>query len=236
MTILIEETFNCAICGKESEHKVIVSTNNLGGTSLDTRTFPAGYDILETFIQTCPSCGYCAPRISAKIEGTPEIIKTDSYRQQLKSTEFPSLANAFLCCSFIIDSNNEYTQAGWQCLLAAWACDDKGYHEPRFADAARKCRIQAITLLQKAKENGQSFGTDPGAEEALLVDLLRRTGQFEPARMMCDEGLNKKPKKIIKDILRFQQKLIDESDLGMYTVDEAQKWARKNKVPKNTIG
>jgi hypothetical protein len=87
--------------------------------------------------------------------------------------------------------------------------------------AAKECRIRAATLLLKARENGQSFAEQAGAEEALIVDLLRRAGQFEAALRICDEGFKKKPVEVISNVLQFQKKLIAESDVSCYTIKEA---------------
>lgn len=78
-----------------------------------------------------------------------------------------------------------------------------------------------MTLLQKAKEKGQEFAKEVGEEESIMVDLLRRSGQFELALKICEDGLKKKPGKTISDILQFQKKLISKSDTACHTVAEA---------------
>lgn len=60
-----------------------------------------------------------------------------------------------------------------------------------------------------------------GAKEAIMVDLLRRSGQFEQALGMCDMGLEKNPEEVLKDIFRFQQKLISKSDVDCYKIADA---------------
>jgi hypothetical protein len=155
------------------------------------------------WVQTCPSCGYCAPDISEGIEKLSEAISSNSCKRQLDDSEFPKLANAFLCFSLIRESAGDYVRAGWASIHSAWACDDAGHDID-----AQKCWKRAVTLLQKAKQNGQIFAEQAGAEEAIIVDLLRRSGQFELALKVCDDGLKKKPAKIISDILQFQKILI----------------------------
>jgi len=76
-------------------------------------------------------------------------------------------------------------------------------------------------LFQKARENGQEFAEEPGAEEAIMVDLLRRSGQFELASEMCDEGFKRNPKGVILDVLQFEKVLIGRSDVACHTVAEA---------------
>ncbi len=72
-----------------------------------------------------------------------------------------------------------------------------------------------------ARENGQRFAEQNGAEEAIMVDLLRRSKQFELALKTCEEGLRKNPEKIISDILMFQKILISKGDVSRNTIAEA---------------
>jgi hypothetical protein len=81
--------------------------------------------------------------------------------------------------------------------------------------------MRAVSLFGKAKENNQQF-IEQG-EEALMVDLLRRAKQFEMAQSMCDDGITKKPDKIILDILHFQHKLIRNKDVACYQIKDALK-------------
>ncbi len=215
MTEPFEVEKKCAVCGKISEHIEILSTNASGSPDLDTRPPEMERSTIDTWIQTCPLCGYCAPNISKRSKKLPEIVHGDSYQQQLNNKDFPKLANAFLCFSLIQENIGKYARAGWSAIHAAWSCDDEG-----FVDGAKKCREKAVILLQKAKETSQSFDRQTGGEEAIMVDLLRRSGQFEVAIKICDDGLKKGPKKIISDILQFQKILISKCDTTGHTIAE----------------
>ncbi len=216
MTTIYQVEKECAVCGKSNKYTEIGSTNTFGPLDLDTRPPEMVRSTISEWIQRCPECGYCAPDISERLEKASEIVHSDLYRQQLNNPEFPELANAFLCFSLIQESAGKYADAGWACIHAAWACDDAG------SDAsAQKCRKKAVTLLQKAKENGQKFAEQTGVEEAIMVDLLRRSGQFELALRICEDGLKKKPDKLISDILQFQKILIGKADVARHTVAEA---------------
>jgi len=216
MTTIYEVEKKCAVCGKSNKYNQIGSTNAFGSPDLDTRPPEMERSTIDMWVQTCPSCGYCAPDISKRLKKSLEVVRSDSYQQQLNNPEFPKLANAFLCFSLIQESAGEYAKAGWACIHAAWACDDAG------SDAgAQKCRQKAVILLQKAKENGQRFAEQLGGEEALMVDLLRRSKQFELALKTCEDGLQKNPEKIISDILQFQKTLISRSDVACHTIAEA---------------
>nr|MDO8080292.1 hypothetical protein [Candidatus Freyarchaeota archaeon] len=205
MTKFSEVEKKCALCREESTQRIFTSTNAFGSLDLDMRPPEMERSTINLWIETCPSCGYCVSDISKRIEKASEVVRGNTYQQQLNNPEFPKLANKFLCFSLILESVDNYAGAGWSSVYAAWACDDAGSSAlkeaskngsiERFTNAAKKCRIRAATLFQKARENDQSFAEEVGVEEALMVDLPRRAGRFESALRICEEGLKKKPKK-----------------------------------------
>ena len=77
----------------------------------------------------------------------------------------------------------------------------------------------------KARENGQWFAEDAGLEEAILVDLLRRAGQFDEALKICLERLKKEPEETVRIILQYQKTLIEKLDSQGHTVSDAMKAA-----------
>ena len=170
---------------------------------------------LNTYVQTCSRCGYCAPRISTPIGKVSEVIKSNIYKKQLNSPEYPKLANAFLCSSLIQEKANKFGSAGWSSIYAAWVCDDEG-----LAGGAKTCRERAIAILQRAKANNQKFAVKSGDEEIILVDLLRRSGRFDEALKTCEEALSKNPDKLQTDILHFEKILIKKLDIACHVISE----------------
>lgn len=229
MTTFKVEERTCVVCGESSEHRVMITTSAWGSAQLDTRPpAPQGASI-DMWIQRCPSCGYCAPDISKGVLQTSTIVYGNSYQEQLKNSDFPELANSFLCWSLIQESTLEFAKAAWACIHAAWACDDASWsfgeagfsHNADKAVSAQNCRKRALTLLRQAQGRGQRFAEQEGGEEALMVDLARRSGQFDLALRICEEGLAKNADSVIKDVLQFQQTLISYQDTRDHVVKEA---------------
>lgn len=216
MTTFREVKTECALCGQKSMQAVITSTSAYGWPDLDMRPPEMERSTIGMWVQTCPSCGCCCSDISRQIDQSTEVAHSDSYQQQLRNPEFPELANAFLCFSLIQESGGKYASAGLASLHAAWACDDAGYNA-----SAQTCRRKAATLLKRAREDGQSFVRRAGGEEVIMVDLLRRSGQFELALEMCDAGLQKKPDDEIIQVLQFQKILISKQDVACHSTAEA---------------
>jgi hypothetical protein len=218
MTLGFPEEVECALCGMTNTHDILVSTNTFGFPDLDTRPPEMERSTINTWIQSCSFCGYCFPDISIPTEGASEVVSSVAYKQQLNNPEFPKLANHFLCYSLIKEADSDYATAGWACIHAAWVCDDNG-----FSAGAKECRYKAVHLLQKAKETGHGFAEGESTEDTILVDLLRRSGQFELALDICNSALKKNPEKAISDILYLQKILIGNHDIACHTVDESVK-------------
>ncbi len=218
MTTVAEAKEKCALCGEKSTHIEVISTNTLGGVpDLDTRPPEMMRSTMDMWVQECPVCGYCSPDISEAPENAKEVVQSESYNEQLKSEEYPELANRFLCWSMVEESSNELAGAGWSAVHAAWACDDATAGE-----AANKCRERAVGLFLKAIERGGDVAEQVGGPEAIMADLLRRVGKFELALEYCERGLNKETEELIEKVLNFEIELINKSDAGCYTIAEVE--------------
>ena len=86
----------------------------------------------------------------------------------------------------------------------------------------RKPVVEGLLTCFKGQEMLISSSSEQSdGEEALLSDLLRRSGQFEKAIIICNQGLNNNPEGIINDILRFEKTLIEQEDTSCHSVSEA---------------
>ena len=216
MTTLFKETETCLVCGQSHDYVGIGSTNRFGSPDLDTRPPEMMRSTMPYWIRCCPSCGYCAPRVSEGPELVKSVVRAERYVRQRDDPAFPELANSFLCWAIVQEELGDLAGAGWAALRAAWACDDQGTPE-----AARQCRLRAVELFRQARAKGASFMEGRGDEQALLADLLRRSGQFEQVEAICQEGLQANPSKTIRDMLTFQKALALRKDDKRHRIEEA---------------
>ncbi len=221
MTTFCEVNLTCAVCGHADRHTVLLSTSMFGATDLDTRPPPPARMALAMQVQCCPACGYCAEDISQALPGARAVVTRQEYQAQLHDDRFPYLANMFLCQSMIEEAVSNYVAAGMAALRAAWACDDG---EVNYEAAAIECRLRAVAQLMKAQEQGHSFIAEPGAEQALLADLLRRSRRFTEAEAMVTRGLRLCSDESTRRILLFQRHLSHLKDSDVHTVREAMEW------------
>jgi len=217
MTQISWKISKCAVCNKRNLGTVLLSTSSFGEPDLDTRPAGMARGTLGYSIKRCTRCGYCAPDIAHGSPLATQVVKSAAYQAQRKDINYPALANTFLCWAMIEQASRNYAGAAWAAISAAWVCDDKIDEI-----AADLCRLRAIEFIRQAKAEGESLAEEePGAEEAILCDLLRRSGQFDQAKPVCQEGLAKDPDDKIRQMLVFQQKLVLRQDRERYTIADA---------------
>ncbi len=224
MTTFREVRLTCAVCGHTDTHTVLTSTSAFGASDLDTRPPPPARLTLPMEVQHCPACGYCARDVSKAPPVAQTVVARQEYQAQLQDRSFPYLANLFLCQSMIQEAAGDYASAGWAALRAAWACDDEG---EKYASAAVRCRSRAVAMFAEAHRKGQAFATEPGSEEAILSDVLRRSGRFSEAEEMIERGLALDPAETVRHTLLFQRHLCSRRDAGVYTVNDALNWIKE---------
>jgi len=207
----------CSLCGQVSIQNAITSADRSGLPDLDTRPPESLRSSLPYWIQRCPNCGNCAPDIDREYPLAAEVVRRDSYQALLRKRSLPQRARYFLAWAMIQHANGEDLGAGWSALHAAWACDDAG--KPL---AAVLCRQQALASFERARADGKSLPgfEDPGAEEILLADLYRRTGQFEQAIAVSRQGLSKRPSVVITRTLEHEIILSTGMDDGVHSLVE----------------
>lgn len=213
MTTLCERKIRCSLCGSESEYTEIRSTNAFGSADLDMRPPEMERSTIDTWVQRCPKCGYCESEVSTSRPGAKALVKGKEYRNQLNDPACPELANSFLCKSILDREAADYAAATWAIIHAAWACDDS--HR---AEQARACRYKAAEMLIFTEEHGQQVIGQEGASNAILVDLLRRSGQVDRARQVISAKRGGISVDVIARILDYQTVLIDQNDLSCHTI------------------
>jgi hypothetical protein len=218
MTMIYEETKECFVCGAQGEFGWIASTNQFGLPDLDLRPPEMHRSTISLWIQRCHGCGFCAPDISEKgvpVKTVKKIIRQDEYHYQLNNSAFPTLANSFLCHAIKQEKMAHYNAAALSAMHAAWSCDDV-----RMKTASSICRQRAIEMIDKARSAGQLFAEDADTEKAIEIDLSRRSGRFDRARLLCEEFISHNPASEILTIVRFQKSLIEKQDDGCHSLDE----------------
>ncbi len=213
----IEVEAECSLCGQVSPQKALTSTDRNGLPDLDTRPPESLRSSLRYWVQCCPNCGYCAPDIDREYPLAVEVVRQAGYQALLRRRSLPRLARSFLAWAMIQQANAEHSGAGWSALHAAWACDDAG--KP---SAAVQCRLQALASFERARRGGKSLPgfEDPGAEEILLADLYRRTGQFERAVDIGRQGLDSQPSVVVARTLEHEILLATGKDGAVHSLSE----------------
>ena len=184
---------------------MITSTSSFGPPGLDLRPAPPHGSSVDLWVMDCPLCGYCAPDLDKPIDlgndwqslGGALNDSLDRHgawrlvvRELMASTRYltpfdikdaiPKQAIAHLRCGVMQHAGGHPAEAGHSALCAAWLCDDNAptLTDGQLGDGAAQCRRAALGLFHQAREADQPFALDRIHEELLLIDLLRRTGDF----------------------------------------------------------
>lgn len=216
MTTIANDPVKCSICEKESLQGLVCSTNTFGAPDLDFRPPEMQRGTMPYWVQRCPGCGYCAADISAENTTAKDIIQTKVYKDQLKNKSYPKLANSFLCQSMILESAKALNTAAWAVMHAAWVCDDA-----KKKDAMRELRIRAAGLFRKALDMGQEIMEGEPEDMLVIIDALRRAGEFEEAVKECDECLQLEYHiSEVGQAYKFEKQLIAIKDTTCHTFED----------------
>ena len=216
MTTLHEEMKRCGICGFESEYTGIGSTNCMGSNDLDTRPPEMERSTIFAWVQRCPNCGFCNSDVSKTMKSAQLSIDRQDYKDQLNDPAYPTLANSFLCTAIFYRGRGVLSRSTWGLIHAAWACDDADKPEQ-----AGICRKKAAATLVFGQENDQTISSNDRSNAAILVDLLRRSGQAEQAREVLATQTDITGADVISRVLTFQSVLLGRNDVSCHTVAEA---------------
>lgn len=216
MTTLLTIKVVCAVCQHISYFETVGSTVLCGSPDLDTRPPPMRRSTMHTWVQACPSCGYCAANLEEAVERTADIVHGETYQILRSQEHLPGNARDFMCQAYIAQTLCAFDKAAWATVFAAWICDD---HD--VVELSVEYRRQAANLAMLALLENQRLGRDIGATEGIRADLLRRAGQFEEAREVAQQGLDLELSEVMEQVLRYEIQLIDLQDKSCRTVAEA---------------
>lgn len=212
MTMPLDVTKRCFVCGSESPQTILASSNTFGGThDLDTRPPEMMRSTMHWWIQECPHCGYISYDLESETKIARDFLKSDRYTTCAGRNFQFSLAEQFYRQYLILLEEQDAGSAFSAALNAAWACDDCDTDEN-----AVHCRLMALEQLDKVL-------TEPGCgkNEDLLTmraDLLRRTRQFD--RLIAEYADQKFENDLLNKIIAFQLEKAKNQDTLCYRMED----------------
>ena len=206
----------CALCGHAQPVPVPAGGGDFGSADLDTRPPGRQRARIDTNVQRCGRCGFCARDLATAPPGVDRAALDDDYRALLDDASLPGKSREFLCCARLQSAGGQLVEPFWSTLEAAWVADDAQRPE-----AAAHCRGLALAALRMARAAGRSVGGRAGLDDVIEVDLLRRTGAFAEASRRIRGALARPRPDVVDQVLRYQQDLVDERDVDAHTVSEA---------------
>lgn len=170
MSNITTETLRCAVCGKESDQRIVLS-HYTADTFLDQKPAPS----VLPFTLECPHCHYAADDLSAPVsEETRAYIRSTEYQEQAlrqQDTWLRRLENA----ATIAEHQQKWAEASYRWLVAAWYCEDHALAAQARADRERSVQMD---------EAVPNLGLTP-AQMLTYIDSLRQLGRFTRAEQVA---------------------------------------------------
>jgi hypothetical protein len=216
MTTIFRQSATCAVCGRTAEATLTGSTNQFGFPDLDFRPPEMMRSTIGSWLQECPSCGYCAESLEEADAGVVAIVRGEAFAAFRSGiADFAQPAKSFHAAAFIAAERLRYAEAFHHTLHEAWAHDDSG--DTVRANAAR---LNAVDLLNQIHREGLRIFEGDGTDAAVAADLLRRAGDFRRSEEVCRAALDEGCSDPNQQVLEFQLKLCSEHDAGGHTMEE----------------
>jgi hypothetical protein len=175
-------------------------------------------NLLHYMVETCDNCFYTARRLDdPPLAGTQEAMASTEWHELLKRKDLPSLAVNFKRGEIIRVFSQDLKGAVWMAMRAVWAADDS---KPIATPSLRR---EAALLVERAMASGTPFAPDIGGSEALLTDLLRRSGDHKAAVYWANKGIQSAVNPVLRSVLAFQLNLIKSMDCKVHKIEEATK-------------
>jgi len=209
----------CGVCGAEVEVAILVSTNQFGHPDLDCRPPPMARGTMGFWVQECSACGYCAADITKATPEEQAICRGRPFQEFRSSLgKDPRLARSFMTAAFVASQNGDHIGALNLNLFAAWVYDD--LHAEKSAGGQRMVAAECLTAAHSV---GSRRFDDAGSDEALLVDMLRRAGEFERASEVCREALSQSCNDNVRQVLEYEMFLCEREDSARHTMGDVAK-------------
>ncbi|PTL82146.1 hypothetical protein [Vitiosangium sp. GDMCC 1.1324] len=221
MSNLVSERRTCAVCCTSSEYRYPRCGTDGSGRSpaLDEGPCAGERSTMDSWVETCPSCGYCADDIAPRQKVRAEVVsmvRSPRYQELLHRGGSVSLANRFLCEALLQEVSRRLADQAVALIRAAWAAESAGE-----ADLARQCRSDAADLLLSRRPALQRFTKYLGSGSVVLIDLLRRADRIDEALREVDAALQRPFNFITEMLLAFERQLCERGDTAEHTEAEA---------------
>jgi len=210
MSTFSEIDYKCAVCGCTTKINTIMSTNVFGSMDLDTRPPQMRRSTMPMWVQECPKCGYVAGSIENETSVTKDYLASEEYLNCNGIHFASSLAQRFYKQYTIALLNEDFSEAFYASLHAAWACDDA-----KDTLVAKTCRNNCIDLIPKMNldDNKDTF-------TVMKADLLRRAERFD--EVVAEFSKIKIKEELLQNIIDFEVARAKDHDSKVYTVQDTQ--------------
>lgn len=116
----------------------------------------------------------------------------------------------------VCEQRDKMSEVAWAMIHTAWLSDDLG--EGLKAIGARRKAVDLIRALHR--EDKVLRDSMRGADELILIDLLRRSRDFRQAEHEAWDAIKSSPAPLMAQALLFELLLISDQDSGAHNMEE----------------
>jgi hypothetical protein len=216
MTTLRSIETICGNCGQGSEQTILTSTNSFGAPDLDFRPPPMKRSTMGMWLQECMNCRLVCHAIDDPPTGASDILDDPKYLAIVNDRSANEVLRKFKSWAYLTDALNLMPDAAFAHLHVAWLADDQ-----KKPDLAKAERTIAVAKLSGLRNEGKLYPDQPGAAEALIADLWRRTGEFDNAIHEASRCASIAKEDQLTRICAFQTALARLGDADVHTIADA---------------
>ena len=169
MSNMRRKVVRCAVCKRETNETVFLSSNAFGYSDLDFRPSEMMRSAMFMMVNICPHCHYSNNHLDELIsDNTIKLVKSDAY-QSLAASITERIPQKMFLHAYLYKAENMKAKALEAFKRAAWAFDDAYDHE-----MSKECRKQSLVLLEEFKDKSIGYAM-------IYIDMNRRIGEFDKA-------------------------------------------------------
>ena len=205
ITRLESSTIICPMCGNEVKIDKIISTSQFG-FDLDLRPNGPARSLIGVRIHWCNKCNYVfySYQASKKEKLINGILESKEYLKILEDEKYPMLTRFYLARAYLYLRKSDSLNASKEYLNAAWTLDD--------------CHIDSVDIRKKVIKYMKNHYSKENV--LVILDLLRRTGEFDNAKAFAEEYRHIFTNSLHRRIVDYQLELISKKDIFAHSVNE----------------
>ncbi|ERP32182.1 hypothetical protein [Chitinivibrio alkaliphilus] len=209
----------CAVCGTRGNFPQMANVSIEVPVGIDGH--PGEADALSVSVNYCTHCGYATEDIATALPGTEQIVYSPAYQKLVQESTYTESVLKFIAASLLAYKQGDIALAITMLIRGVWVAES--YHVP--SERISRIRRKAIDLMLICRSKGDSFEMTVWQEAYMIVEFLRREGEFDDALEICRAALSHhEVTGEVRYMLLFEEACCVAHDSSFKVLDDFQKF------------